>query len=85
MKSRFHSLDEAVAHINSAKEVKPEAQLDEGESRWWSYTSKQNIVPEGEAAQHVVSDDLVNGIPGIRYQKCGGGRRIIRKHTGGRG
>jgi hypothetical protein len=82
MGSRFRSLDEAVDHINSTKKEEappPAPSQAEEESRWWSYTSKQNIVLEGELVQRTVSDYTVSNLPGIRYQKCGGGRRVIRK------
>lgn len=87
-KSRFASLDEAVDHINVSKasavvELKPPPVQEEEESRWWSYTSKQVIVPESGTLQMFASDPQVSDIPGVRYQKCGGGRRIIRKQRRG--
>lgn len=80
-KSAFRSLDDAVAHINEVKrtEAKPETPVEE-ESRWWSYTSKQNIIQEGEAVIRQVADHDVSSISGVHYQKCGGGRRVIRKN-----
>lgn len=91
MKSRFRSLDEAVEEINQLRgHIEPKSEAEpapEPESRFWSYTSKQGIgqeiIPGNEAAEHHVADHELKSDRGIHYQKCRGGRRVIRKRIGG--
>lgn len=87
-KSRFTSLDDACEHINQCRQASepesPPPVEETVESRWWSYTSRQTIVPEGETVCHQVSDPEVSEIPGIHFQRCGGGRRVIRKNHKGK-
>lgn len=82
-KSRFRSLDEACEHIERAAASKVEAQEPPQEHRWWSYDSHQDISSGGSAVEHVALEDLVSGPPGFSFQRCGGGRRVIRKSRGG--
>lgn len=91
MERRFKTLDEALEHIKQVRgAVEPRANAEEKletESRWWSYTGKQNIdgqpAPGNEAAEHYAPDYVIKSDNGVYYQKCGGGRRVIHKRIGG--
>ena len=70
-------------------EIGSAARLEDQTDRyWWSYGRDQgeapdDLVPEEAGARlHRVADPSV-AESGIRYQRCGGGRRVIRRRKGG--